>query len=104
MTNDITKKFRTECVTILKGEEVVGQVVIKEIDESHYAISQSNFLPDNRYDLSHEKTKLMIENYAKHKYGENLEFRYSDLNAVEDDENQFKNLKKKIDRELEEQF
>jgi len=104
MTNDITNKLRTECMTILNCGEIVGQVVINEIDESHYAISQSNFLPDNRYDLSYEKTKLMIEKYAKHKYGEDVTIRYSDLNAVEDNENQFTNLKKKIDRELEEQF
>jgi len=104
MTNDITKKLRVECMTILNGKEIVGQVVINEIDESHYKISKSNFLPDNRYDLSYEKTKLMIENYVKHEYGEDVVIKYSDLNAVEDDENQFKNLKKKIDRELEEQF
>jgi hypothetical protein len=86
MTNDITKKLRTECVTVLRGDEIVGQVVINEIDDEHSNLSQSDLFPDNSYDFGYEQTKILVENSLKKSYGNNIKFMYSNLNKIGDKE------------------
>ena len=84
MTNDITKKLRVECMTILDDKEIKGQAIISEVNEILTSISQSDILANGNYMSKYDEMREFVKTCAKKRYGENIKINYSNLNEVKE--------------------
>ena len=74
MTDTLEKK--TEIISILKDSEIVAQAILSGNGKSSN-VSQSNLLLEGIYVADFEKIKKLAEHCAYHRYGENIEIKYS---------------------------
>ena len=74
MTN--TLETKTETINVIQEKLIVAQAVLSGNGKLSN-VSQSNLLFDGTYATSFEKLKKLAENCAYHRFGENIEIKYS---------------------------